>query len=76
MIPRPDFQSPLVEPLTARELEILRHMADGTGFRNIATRLHLSPTTVKWYSQQIYSKLGIDHAGQKRRLAVARTAFG
>lgn len=69
---RPSLRSSLIEPLTARELEILRYMADGGGFRDIARRLHLAPTTVKWYSQQIYSKLGIDHAGQKRRHAIAQ----
>src|SRR5690606_26260962 len=72
MSTRPNAPDSFPEPLTARELEILRYMAEGAHFGEIAQRLHLSPTTVKWYSQQIYGKLGIDHAGQKRRLAVAR----
>jgi len=72
MSTRPNTPDSFPEPLTARELEILRYMAEGAHFGEIAQRLHLSPTTVKWYSQQIYGKLGIDHAGQKRRLAVAR----
>lgn len=68
----PEPTTPLHEPLTARELEILRLMAGSASFQGIAHRLHLSPTTVKWYSQQIYGKLGIIQHGQKRRRAVAR----
>lgn len=61
-----------IEPLTAREQEILRLLASNLTARAIANHLHLSPTTVKWYTQQIYGKLGIEREGQKRRHAVAR----
>jgi predicted ATPase/DNA-binding CsgD family transcriptional regulator len=69
-----DLSSPitLIEPLTDRELDVLRLMADDLSNQEMADRLVLSPTTVKWYTQQIYGKLGIHEPGQKRRQAVAR----
>jgi predicted ATPase/DNA-binding CsgD family transcriptional regulator len=63
---RPD--RPLVEPLTARELEILSLMAEHLKNREIADRLILSLNTVKWYARQIYGKLGVSG----RREAVSR----
>jgi predicted ATPase/DNA-binding CsgD family transcriptional regulator len=69
-----DLSSPisLIEPLTGRELEVLRLMADDLTISAVADQLVLSPATVKWYTQQIYGKLGIHEPGQKRRQAVAR----
>jgi DNA-binding CsgD family transcriptional regulator len=61
----------LIEPLTDRELDVLRLMAEDLTVQAMADRLVLSSTTVKWYTQQIYGKLGGIHApGQKRRQAV------
>ncbi len=48
---------PLADPLTERELEILRLMADGLSNGEIAERLYVTLGTVKWYKKQIYSKL-------------------
>jgi predicted ATPase/DNA-binding CsgD family transcriptional regulator len=62
----------LIEPLTDRELDVLRLMADDLSNQEMAERLVLSPTTIKWYTQQVYGKLGIHESGQKRRQAVAR----
>lgn len=62
----------LIDPLTVRERDILRLMAEDLPLQAMAERLVLSPATVKWYTQQIYGKLGILEAGPKRRLAVAR----
>jgi predicted ATPase/DNA-binding CsgD family transcriptional regulator len=50
---------PLIEPLTERELEILRLIAEGHTNHAIAEKLFLSPGTVKWYSSEIYGKLGV-----------------
>jgi LuxR family maltose regulon positive regulatory protein len=50
---------PLVEPLTERELEILRLISRGLSNREIASELVLTLGTVKWYNRQIYSKLGV-----------------
>ena len=59
-----------VEPraLTARELEILRHAADGERGPEIARRLVISPSTVKTHFENIYEKLGVSD----RAAAVAR----
>lgn len=52
-------RQPLIEPLAARELEILRLIASGLTNAQIAEQLILSPGTVKWYSSEIYGKLGV-----------------
>jgi non-specific serine/threonine protein kinase len=44
---------------TARELEILRLIALGLSNRDIAEELVVAPETVRWYTKQIYSKLGV-----------------
>lgn len=58
----------LAEPLTEREQEILTCLVEGLSNREIADRLFLSPSTVKWYNSQIYSKLGVS----KREAAADR----
>ena len=49
----------LPEPLTARELEVLRGIASGLTNREIAARLFISPETVKKHTGSIYGKLGV-----------------
>lgn len=49
----------LLEPLTERELEILRLMASGIGNREIAAALALREGTVKNHVSSIFSKLGV-----------------
>ena len=48
-----------VEPLSDRELEVLRLMAEGLSNPDIARRLFLSPNTLKAHAQNIYSKLDV-----------------
>ena len=57
-----------VDPLTEREEEVLRLVAEGKSNKEVATQLVISVGTVKWYIQQIYSKLGV----HRRTEAVAR----
>jgi len=64
----PSLAQPLIEPLTARELEVLGLIAAGRTNRQIADELVLSAGTVKWYAAQIYGKLGV----RSRTQAVAR----
>jgi LuxR family maltose regulon positive regulatory protein len=59
----------LIEPLTARELEVLRLIAEGLTNRQIADRLILALGTVKWYTTQIYGKLGVQNRAQAIRRA-------
>jgi predicted ATPase/DNA-binding CsgD family transcriptional regulator len=49
-------QGPL---LKARELEVVRYMADGLTNREIAERLYLGVETVRTYAKQIYAKLNV-----------------
>ncbi len=46
------------EPLNDREQDILTGIVDGATNQEIADRLHLALTTVKWYnSSNIYSQI-------------------
>jgi LuxR family maltose regulon positive regulatory protein len=60
--------SALLEPLSQRELEILRLLAEGLSNRQIAARLVLAVGTVKAHVHTIYGKLGV----QGRVQAIAR----
>lgn len=46
-------------PLTPRELEVLRLIADGRSNREIAAALVISPETVKTFVSRILAKLGL-----------------
>ena len=66
-VPRHPKES-LIEPLGERELEILRLIATGLSNREIAAELILAVSTVKWYVNSLYGKLGV----HSRTQAVAR----
>jgi len=59
---------PLVEPLSQRELQVLRLIAQGLSNREISERLFLALSTVKGHSRIIFDKLQV----QRRTEAVAR----
>src|SRR5262249_32688323 len=50
-----------IEPLSERELEVLRLVTEERSNREIAEQLFLSVATVKWYLTHIYSKLGVQN---------------
>jgi two-component system, NarL family, response regulator YdfI len=52
--PRP---SPIAQPLTPREAEVLEMLAEGLGNKAIAKRLTISEHTVKFHVGSIFSKL-------------------
>jgi len=64
----------LVEPLTARELEVLQQMAQGMANKQVALQLGISEHTVKFHLTSIYTKLGVSsrteavNAGMRRGL--------
>jgi LuxR family maltose regulon positive regulatory protein len=58
----------LIEPLTEREIEMLRLIAAGLSNKEIADRLFLTEGTVKGYASTLYSKLGV----RRRTEAVER----
>jgi DNA-binding NarL/FixJ family response regulator len=53
----PQPAAPSAGPLTARELEVLRMLADGAANKTIAWKLGISEHTVKFHVAQILSKL-------------------
>ena len=62
--PQPPSASALVEPLTPRELEVLQLMAQGMTNQQIADELIISVGTAKWYTSEIYGKLGVSNRTQ------------
>jgi LuxR family maltose regulon positive regulatory protein len=58
----------LVEPLTERELDVLRLMAEGLKYKEIAAKLFVSQNTVRFHVKAIYGKLNVNN----RTRAVAR----
>ena len=48
----------LLEPLTARETEVLALLAEGAGNKEIAARLKISENTAKFHVSSILGKLG------------------
>jgi LuxR family maltose regulon positive regulatory protein len=57
-------QAELIEPLSDREIEILGLIAEGLTNPEIASRLFLSPNTVKAHTRNIYGKLGVHNRTQ------------
>jgi LuxR family maltose regulon positive regulatory protein len=67
-VPRKAGGAGLVEPLTAREVEIMRLVAVGMRNQRIADQLVISLPTVKRHLANAYGKMGVGH----RTEAVAR----
>jgi LuxR family maltose regulon positive regulatory protein len=66
--PTPPASQPLAEPLSDRELEVLRLIAQGLSNREIGERLFLAIITVKGHNRNIFRKLQV----RRRTEAVAR----
>lgn len=58
------------EPLSERELEVLRLITAGYSNREIADRLVIAVSTVKWYINAIYAKLQVE--SRTKAIAKAR----
>ncbi len=67
LLPQMEEEPMVIEPLSERELEILRLIFDGCSNADAARRLFVSENTIKWHLQHVYSKLGV----KNRTAAVA-----
>jgi LuxR family maltose regulon positive regulatory protein len=53
-----------VEPLSAREIEVLTLLSQGLSNKEVAARMYLSLRTVKWHTSNIYAKLNVSSRTQ------------
>jgi DNA-binding NarL/FixJ family response regulator len=65
-------RAPAQEPLTPREVEVLRLIARGASNRDAAAALFVSEATVKTHLLHIYAKLGVNDRTAAVALAVER----
>lgn len=63
-ISTPHMRSQLLEPLSRQELNILQLIAQGHTNPEIAVKLVLAVSTVRWYAKQIFRKLGVHNRTQ------------
>jgi LuxR family maltose regulon positive regulatory protein len=54
----------IVEPLSARELEVLKLLAGGLSNHEIGNELFVTTNTVKWHLKNIFAKLGVHNRTQ------------
>lgn len=57
-------RQPLPEPLSARELDVLRLVAEGRANPDIASALFIAPSTVKSHVNRLFGKLGVTNRVQ------------
>jgi DNA-binding NarL/FixJ family response regulator len=65
-----NLRSPVKEPLSQRELEVLTLISQGGSNRETARKLFISEATVKTHLLHVYAKLGV-----RDRAAAVATAF-
>lgn len=50
-------------PLSSRELDVLRHLSEGMVYKQIASEMHLSVSTIRTHLHNVYGKIGaVDRA--------------
>ncbi len=62
--------APYPAGLSAREVEVLRLVAEGLTDAQVAARLFLSPRTVSQHLRSVYNKLGVSSRSAATRFAV------
>lgn len=62
--PKRQTVSGLIEPLSEREIEVMRLVAKGLSNADIARKLYISLGTVKWHMNHILAKLGVKNRTQ------------
>ena len=63
---------PIVDPLTAREREVLQLVAEGLANKQIALSLGISEHTVKFHLSSLYTKLGVTSRTEAIRAGARR----
>jgi DNA-binding NarL/FixJ family response regulator len=56
--------------LTAREVEVLQHVAQGLTDAQVADKLVITRRTVNWYLTSIYSKIQVSSRSAATRYAL------
>jgi LuxR family maltose regulon positive regulatory protein len=56
---KPHMEEGIIEPLTEREAEVMKYIANGLSNQEIAGCLYLSPNTLKAHTQNIFAKLNV-----------------
>jgi LuxR family maltose regulon positive regulatory protein len=59
----------IVEPLTEREQEVLRHVSRMLSTAEVASEMYISANTVKTHLKSIFRKLATGHRGEAVRRA-------
>jgi LuxR family maltose regulon positive regulatory protein len=54
----------MIEPLSQREIEVLRLIAEGYKYKEIAERLVVSINTVRYHTRNVYGKLDVNNRTQ------------
>lgn len=65
-------EDPELDQLTVREKEILRHIARGYTYKEMAARLHISPKTVETHVSAVLRKLQMSNRHELTRWAADR----
>jgi DNA-binding NarL/FixJ family response regulator len=71
-LPEPVLELPESPDLSARELDVLTLLVEGYDNSQIASRLYLSPSTVKNHVSKLLVKLDVDNRVQAATLAVRK----
>ncbi|MDT8304723.1 MAG: protein kinase [Anaerolineae bacterium] len=66
----------LLQVLTRRELDVLQLLTEGMSNQEIADKLVISLSTVKWYNKQVYDKLQVSSRTQAALRARQLKLFG
>ena len=62
----------LHDPLTPREMDVLRMLSDGLSNKEVARRLHISEHTVKYHLSSVFGKLGASSRTEAVMLGIQR----
>ena len=73
---RASQRTPWSAGLTAREVEVLRLVAQGRSNREIATELFIAEKTARNHVERIYAKLGVNNRTQATLAAIDRGLTG